>query len=233
MLAVNILLGLFLFHVFAPAYGWVTGNMIGLLFANFLAQHDAIYHLVQHLLIGSYVVCMVAGLDALFTLAVYILLDAFCGKGGSWRDLLGVVWRALRYLLPMQVAIGLPVVLILWKVPQFSSINLIPPLLSGGILDSLYMALWEMALFFFVMGFALTEQWLGGWQRAKKMILSHWKLWLGMYGAGVFITWLPGTVLRAASFPGVVWTILGITLHMLFMSAISVFLFIQSDTFEN
>ncbi len=233
LLAVNMVLGLLLFYAFAPAYGWLTGNVIGLLFANFLAQHEFIYQLVRHWLIGSYAVCMVAGLDVLFALAIYVLLDAFCDKGGSWRDLFGVVCRALKYLLPMQVAVGLPVVLILWKVEHFSSINLIPPLLSGGVLDSLYMALWEMSLFFFVVGFALTEKWLGGLQKAKQMIVNHWKLWLIVFAVGMLITWLPGTLLHSASFPGAVWTVLGITLHMLFISVASIFLFTQPDTFEN
>ena len=233
LLAVNMALGLVLFYVFPPVYGWVTGHIIGGLFADFLARHEFVYQLVRHLLIGSYAVCMVAGWDVLFTLAIYVLLDAFCGKGGSWRDVLGVVFRALKYLLPLQVAVGFVWVLMLWFVPQFSSIHLIPPLLSGGIWDSFYMALWEMSLFFFVMGFALTENWLGGLQKAKQMIVNHWKLWLIVFVAGVLITWLPGTWLRSATFPGAVWTVLGITLHMLFISAASIFLFTQPDTFEN
>lgn len=233
MLAVNMALGLVLFYVFPPVYGWVTGHIIGGLFADFLARHEFVYQLVRHLLIGSYTVCMVAALDVFFTLAVYVLLDAFCDKGGTWRDLLGVVGRALKYLLPVQITVGLPLVLVLWFVPQFSSINLIPPLLSSGILDSLYMALWEMSLFFFIVGFALTEQFLGALKKAKQMIVNHWKLWLIVFVAGVLITWLPGTLLHKASFPGAVWTVLGIILHMLFISAASIFLFTQPDTFEN
>lgn len=233
LLAVNMVFGLLLFYVFPPVYGWVAGHAIGWFFADFLARHEIIYRLVRHLLTGGYSVGMVVGFDILFTLTIYVLLDACCGKQGSWRDLLGVVGRALKYLLPMQIAVGLPVVLVLWKVPNFSSINLIPPLLSGGIWDSLYMALWELSLFFFVIGFALTETWRGSLQKAKKMLVSHWKLWLVMFGVGALITWLPGTLLRSSVFPGVVWTMLGMTLHMLFIGAASIFLFVQPDTFEN
>ena len=233
LLAVNMLLGLVLFYVFPPVYGWVTGHAIGLLFAKFLAQHETIYRLVRHLLIGGYSVSMLAGLNALFTLPVYVLLNAFCENNASWRDLLGVVGRTLLYLIPTLLAVGLPVVLVLWKVPHFSSINLIPPLLSAGILDSLYMALWELFLLFFAVGFALTEKWLAGLKKAKELFLNHWKLWSVMFGVGFLITFLPGTILRSATFSTLTWTLIGLMLHTVFISVAGLFLFTQPDTFEN
>ena len=225
--------GLLLLHVFPIVYGWVTGNIIGLLFGNYLAQHDTVYHLVRNGLVGSYTLCVVAGLDFLFVFTVYLLLDSFVTKQGSLRDIAVVSLRAGAYLLLMQAAVGAVIGLALYVVPSFSVVWLVPPFLSAGLLDSIYMVLWELTLFFFALGFALREKWLPGVVTGGQLFLRHWKLGLIVITVGILITWLPGFILSAASLPGVGWTMLGLVFHVLFISLVSIFWFTQPDTFTD
>lgn len=229
---INILAGLFLFHLFTRMYGLFIGILIGWPFGRFLAAHPSFYQFVQDVVRGGYVFITVLAFDFLFTYLVYFLLDKLVTRQSTWKDLFGVTWRAVKGLIPYQFIVGILLVLICWRVKSFS-LWLIPPFLTSSPISSLYMALWGCSLLLFVCAFALTENRRTALQKAKQLLMSCWRVWGMFVFVSFWLTFLPALFAGWLGLPNWLCLVGGLGAHTLFFMAICFLLFRQDNFFTN
>ena len=214
------LTGLFLICLLPPIYGWLTGNVIGGLFASLLAKHDTLLWLTEQILGGGYVLLTVAGFDFLFLFMVYMAINTAFQRNGTFKELVGVTFRAFRGLLLWQVIIAAAFLVLFGKRSGVYVYSLIPPFLTQNGIASLYMMLWEMSLLLFAFGYALTEDGIKALLAGGMLAIHNFMVLFVGVGVCIAITWLPGLCLSFLHASTWVLVLIGVTLHTVFFNGI-------------
>ena len=228
----SVLTGLFLICLFPPLYGWLTGNVIGGLFASLLAKHDTLFWLTNQALGVGYTVLVVAGFDFLFLFMAYMAINTVFDRKGTWREIAAVALRALRGLLLWQVVIAAAFLVIFGQRTGVYIYSLIPPFLTQSGIGSLYMMLWELSLFLFAFGYAGVEDAIKGCLAGVLVGVQNFIVLFAAAGICVLITWLPGICLSVWRVPTWVLVIIGVVLHTVLFNGLLYVLFQQEDMME-
>lgn len=205
--------GLLLIQFLPSIYGWVTGNVIGGLFANFLAKHDTLFWWTEQVLGFGYLLLGVGGLDLLFLMMVYIALNKAFESNGSRKDCFFVALRALRGLLAWQLAVFILFMMIFGKKWMLSIYSFVPPFLTGSFASSCYMMVWELSLLWFALAYALMEDGLKAGLLGMWLFFSNSIISVPAAFGFVLITWLPAVCLGGLNLPPWVLLIVGLALH--------------------
>lgn len=212
------LTGLFLVCLLPPLYGWLTGNVIGGLFASLLAKHDTLLWLTEQVLGAGYTLLAVAGFNFLFLLMTYTAINTVFERGGSKKDIAGVAFRALKGLLCWQVIICAAFLAFFGKNPTVYIYSLVPPFLTQSGAASAYMMLWELSLVVFAFGYALMNDAIKACLAGGVLVVRNFIVFVIAAGACIVITWFPGLCLSFLHIPTWVLVLLGVTLHTVFFN---------------
>jgi len=221
-----------LIGIFPEIYGLVSGGVIGILFADFLARHETLYLCVQFLLSATYTLLVVSAFDFLFLYMGYMLLNVFFKRGGSWRDIARLSFRALSRLLIWQIILAVTFLICFRHWQGFSVFYLIPSFLSAGLVSCTYMVLWEMSVLVFCFGFAVTEQGVKAWLAGGVIAVNNFLIML----LGATLIWilslLFAVLFNKFNVPFWVWTLFGAVLHIAWFNGIILLLLRKDNVTE-
>ena len=226
----GIIASFLLLQFFPGVFGQLIGVMFGP-FASFLAEHDVIYFLLMQGLYAFYTAIAMGGLDIIFLLMVYLLLNKMTAQNNSWKDILGITLCSSWALWSVQLAIGAIVCILLFWRKGFTPLWLLPPFLSDHLTGSLYMVLWALALVLFGMGFAMTFSRKKGFLAALDIFLTYPFLWILVFTIGMILTWLPAWLI-GEKFPAWALLLCGITTHCVLWAGAFIALCNQPGLFE-
>lgn len=226
------LAGLFLICLLPPVYGWLTGNVIGGLFASLLAKHGTLLWLTEQILGAGYTLLAVVGFDFLFLFMTYTAVNTVFERGGSKKDIAGVAFRALKGLLCWQVIIAGAFLVLFGKRSEVYVYSLIPPFLTQSGVASAYMMLWELSLVLFALGYALMEDGVKACLAGGMLCFTNFMVLFVASGVCIVITWLPGLCLSFLHVPTWVLVLIGVTLHTVFFNGVLYILLQQDDIVE-
>ena len=224
----TILIGFFLLCVLPFIFGWFGDNVIGSLFAPFLAKHDTLFRLTEQALGAGYTLLVVAGFDFLFLFMAYIAVNTIFERNGTRKDIAGVAFRALQGLLLWQVIIATAFLVLFGKRSGVYVYSLIPPFLTQNGLASVYMMLWELSLLLYAFGYALMEDGIKALLAGGMLAIRNFIILFTAAGICIILTWLPGLCLSFLHVPTWILALVGITLHTLFFSVL-LYVFLQQD----
>ena len=228
-IVVNTLAGLFLICLLPPLYGWLTGNVIGGLFASLLAKHDTLLWLTEQALGAGYTLLALSGFNFLFLLMTYTAVNTVFERGGSKKDIAGVAFRALKGLLLWQVIMAAAFLVFFGQKPTVYIYSLVPPFLTQSGVASAYMMLWELSLVLFALGYALMGDGVKAALAGGIIGINNFIIVFAAVGICIAITWLPGLCLSFLNPPTWVLVLVGITLHTVFFNGLLHVLFQQEN----
>lgn len=206
-------------------FGQLMGQVLSPL-VPFFSSHDMVYHMVQKVLIALYLVFVTAGIDFIFLVLVYTLLDKMVTHQAYWRGIVGVSLRALWAILKWQVLIGMFLSISLcWK-KTFSVLWLVPSFLSESLFSGIYTVLWTSSVLLLAIGFAFTESGIGAIKRGWEILLEYMPIWMVFASVSVFVSWAPA-VFVSVNTPSWVLLVIGLIQHILLCVIVLIFLFNQ------
>lgn len=228
----TVLIGFFLLCVLPFIFGWFGDNVIGSLFAPFLAKHDTLFRLTEQALGAGYTLLVVAGFDFLFLFMTYMAINTIFERGGSKKDIAGVSFRALKGLLVWQVIIATAFLVFFGKRVGVYVYNLIPPFLTQSGAASAYMMLWELSLLLFAFGYALMEDGIKAVLAGGMLAIRNFIILFTAAGVCIVLTWFPGLCLSFLHVPTWVLVLIGVTLHTVFFNGLLYVLLKSSNVSE-
>lgn len=225
------LTGLFLVCLLPPLYGWLTGNVIGGLFASLLAKHSALLWLTQQALGAGYTLLALSGFNFLFLLMTYTAVNTVFERNQTRKEIAGVAWRALKGLLCWQVIICAAFLVLFGKRAGVYVYSLVPPFLTQSGIASLYMMLWELSLVLFALGYALMKDGVKACLAGGMLCFTNFMVLFVAFGACMAITWLPGLCLSFLHIPTWILVLIGVTLHTVLLNGL-LYVLLQQDNIK-
>ncbi|MBO4675560.1 MAG: hypothetical protein J5601_05720 [Elusimicrobiaceae bacterium] len=226
----GIVAGFLFLQCFPSFFGWLAAVVLGPL-ASFFASHDTIYGLTRSSLLAIYSALAVGGLDLIFLLIMYVLLNKITPQQHSRREIVMLTLRCGWKLWTLQVFLGIIICLSLFWNDDFSAIWLVPPFMTSSIPNSLYMMVWEISLVLFGLGFAISPSRRQALTNGAALLLNYWWVWLIVIAVGFGLTLLP-SVFIDETVPAFVLLLWGMINHVILFVAALIFFFNQPDLFE-
>lgn len=217
-------------QAFPSFFGWLAAVVLGP-FASFFANHATVYSFTQQALLVTYTALAVGGLDLIFLLLLYALLNRMIPQQSSRMERLRLTLRCTWKLWTLQIVIGFVIgISLIWN-ENFSSILLVPPFITSSIPNALYMVAWEITLILFALGFAMdTSRWQALSDGAL-VFLNYWWVWLAVAVMGFVLTLLPSFFVgeNTAAFALLLW---GMINHIILFVISLVFFLNRPELFE-
>ena len=226
---INVVVALLLLKVLPLVYGELLGNSIGLLFGKFLANHEKVFHILEHCLRGGYVLLAVGGFDFLFLMMSYRLFSFFLRRDITWKKIIAYSARALKGLLLVQLVFGAVFLFVFGSKADITAYTLIPPFLTQSWSSSFYMMVWELLLLSSALGYVLTEDNLKAWLAGPVLLGSYFWVFALAAAASVTVTWLPALFLGFLHPPTWLLIILGVAFHTALLAGCLFVLFTKTD----
>ena len=226
---INVVVALLLLKVLPLVYGELLGNSIGLLFGKFLANHEKVFHILEHCLRGGYVLLAVGGFDFLFLMMSYRLFNFFLQRNITWKEVAVYSARALKGLLIVQLVLGVVFLFIFGSKADITAYTLIPPFLTNSWSSSFYMMVWELLLLSSALGYVLTEDNLKAWLAGPVLLGSYFWLFALAAAASIALTWLPALFFGLLHPPTWLLIVLGVAFHTTLLAGCLFILFTKTD----